>query len=629
MKRFISNSGFQTKLVTTCLSLAVLPMILLGYMIFHYSSEALINQSNTQVRGLAQKANEQLDSVKILNQMHLEYLIQTASGMVDYIKYDMVLDGGIVENVVIAFEAYREKYPQLLKLRLFDSKGNQKFNSVVAEKNKAKNMAGTPWFRSVLKTEEIRFSDMFPSAEYGNPFVIMAKTIMGDEAASAVVIAVDIAGADITRPLDNIRIGNRGFIYAVNHKGDIIAHPEKDKLFKVNISNAPFGKKILEQKNGMMEYNEEGVRKIAVFKEYPAMKWILVSTVDKSDILRPIHRIRTAIMVLGIVIAGIALLVSVFVSLKIVRLLKQAVSSLTSASTQVAQTANQISVSSRAQAESASEQAASLEETSATLEEISSMTKQNATHTKEAHQLMAETNRVIGIANNSMVQLTESMESISEASRETSKIIQSIDGIAFQTNLLALNAAVEAARAGEAGSGFAVVADEVRNLAMRAADAARDTEGLIEDTLKKVNEGTLLVADTSKSFSDAAENSHKVGELIGDISSASNQQANSIGQLNQSVIDMEQMTQSNAGIAEESASASEKLNDQSRHMKKIVDSLVSLVRGDIHHQLSNGSGSSHRQQHTIGSIIQTVRRRMQKGDWKIETDEAGSGQASS
>jgi methyl-accepting chemotaxis protein len=131
---------------------------------------------------------------------------------------------------------------------------------------------------------------------------------------------------------------------------------------------------------------------------------------------------------------------------------------------------------------------------------MSSMTRQNAEHAQQADGLMQEANQVVRRANDSMVELDTSMNEISKASEETSKIIKTIDEIAFQTNLLALNAAVEAARAGEAGAGFAVVADEVRNLAMRAADAAKNTAQLLEGTVKKVNDGTALVSRTNEEF---------------------------------------------------------------------------------------------------------------------------------
>jgi methyl-accepting chemotaxis protein len=176
-----------------------------------------------------------------------------------------------------------------------------------------------------------------------------------------------------------------------------------------------------------------------------------------------------------------------------------------------------------------------------------------------------------------MGELTHSMEEISKASEETSKIIKTIDEIAFQTNLLALNAAVEAARAGEAGAGFAVVADEVRNLAMRAAEAARNTADLIEGTVKKVKDGGDLVATTNEAFAEVAQSAAKVGELVGEIAAASNEQAQGIGQVNTAVAEMDKVVQQNAANAEESASASEEMSAQAEQMKGYVEELVALV----------------------------------------------------
>ena len=183
----------------------------------------------------------------------------------------------------------------------------------------------------------------------------------------------------------------------------------------------------------------------------------------------------------------------------------------------VASTSNQVSFNSQSLSEGASEQAASLAETSSTLEEMSSMINSNAESANQAKALVNESNLVTAQASESMSKLRGAMEEISTASEETSRIIKTIDEIAFQTNLLALNAAVEAARAGEVGADFAVVADEVRNLAMRAAEAARDTAGLIEGTARKLKDGSGLVLNTNEIFDRMAESSTKVAELAGEL----------------------------------------------------------------------------------------------------------------
>jgi hypothetical protein len=221
-------------------------------------------------------------------------------------------------------------------------------------------------------------------------------------------------------------------------------------------------------------------------------------------ILNSSSEVKSKSQWISIVLGGgsiiIVFVILFFVLSRISKILLKMVDNLNQGAENVASSADQITLSSQQLAEGSSEQAASIEETSSSLEEMSSMTRQNAEHAQQADGLMQEANQVVRRANDSMVELDTSMNEISKASEETSKIIKTIDEIAFQTNLLALNAAVEAARAGEAGAGFAVVADEVRNLAMRAADAAKNTAQLLEGTVKKVNDGTALVSRTNEEF---------------------------------------------------------------------------------------------------------------------------------
>ena len=269
----------------------------------------------------------------------------------------------------------------------------------------------------------------------------------------------------------------------------------------------------------------------------------------------------------------------------ITRPLRDAITGLSEGAAQVAAASGQVSSASQELAEGASEQAAAIDETASSLEEMASMTGQNADNAKQANQLMTGTTQTVSRASETMDKLTTSMGEISRASEETSKIIKTIDEIAFQTNLLALNAAVEAARAGEAGAGFAVVADEVRNLAMRAAEAAKNTSNLIEGTVKKVKEGSELVEKTDTKFREVALSVGKSGELVGEITAASQEQAQGIEQINKAVSEMDKVVQRNAANAEKAASASEEMNAQAYQVNEFVGALRSLVDG------SEGNGA--------------------------------------
>lgn len=275
--------------------------------------------------------------------------------------------------------------------------------------------------------------------------------------------------------------------------------------------------------------------------------------------------------------------------------LKGVIQGISEGTSNVSSAAAQVSASSQSLAEGASEQASTIEEASSSLEEMSSMTKQNADHASEADSLMRASKQMVESANTSMGDLMKSMERISEASDETAKIIKAIDEIAFQTNLLALNAAVEAARAGEAGAGFAVVADEVRNLAMKAGEAAKNTTGMIEKTIKRVKDGRELVDTTNETFKKMSESATTVSSLVADIAAASREQAQGIEQLNKAVADMDKVVQQNAAGAEESASASEEMNAQAEQMKAFVGDLVTMVRGSSAGQGDPGSSATQRE----------------------------------
>ena len=236
---------------------------------------------------------------------------------------------------------------------------------------------------------------------------------------------------------------------------------------------------------------------------------------------------------------------------------------------QVASAANEISSGSQALAQGASEQASSLEEVSSSLQEMSSMTRQNTANAKEARSLSEGARACASKGVGSMQRLSQAIDKIKASADSTAKIVKTIDEIAFQTNLLALNAAVEAARAGDAGKGFAVVADEVRNLAMRSAEAAKNTANLIEESVKNAEGGVSLNQEVLTNLEEINAQVQKVSEVMAEIAAASDQQSQGVEQINTAIEQMNQVTQQTAANAEESASAAEELSGQAEEMRSL------------------------------------------------------------
>ena len=296
----------------------------------------------------------------------------------------------------------------------------------------------------------------------------------------------------------------------------------------------------------------------------------------KEELLRSV--IHT-IIVGGVI--NICLIVILFFSLKMlfIRPVNKVITGLGATAEQVSVAADSIATSGQFLAEGASEQAAGLEETSSSLEEMSSISKSNADNASQADSLMTDANKIVTQTVESMSLLSVAMQDISKASQETSKIIKTIDEIAFQTNLLALNAAVEAARAGEAGAGFSVVAEEVRRLAMRAAEAARNTSELTEGIVVKIKEGSGLVELTDKAFATVAKKTSEVGKLVSEISARSREQSGGVEQVNLTVAEMDKVVQQNAANAEEFASSSQELARQAKEMTGYVEALQVVIQG--------------------------------------------------
>ncbi|WP_449246237.1 methyl-accepting chemotaxis protein [Desulfarculus baarsii] len=440
------------------------------------------------------------------------------------------------------------------------------------------NLADRPYFSEAIKGT-INTSEVVLSRTTGQPtFIIAAPVKQRDEIIGVLAGVVDLAYFNKTM-IESLELGQTGYAYIYDQKGRFISHPDKSWLLKVNVNDFDYGRDMMTMGSGAITYEQNGVEKTVAFQKVDGLGWTVGVGVGTDELLTAAKRVGWVNLIVAVVCIGVVGAIIFFIATRIAARLKDIADGLSDGATQVSHAAAQMATASQQLAEGSSEQASSLEESSASLEQMAAMTRQNADSAQQADSLMRETNQYVAGANTAMNELTTAMGEISAASESTSKIIKTIDEIAFQTNLLALNAAVEAARAGEAGAGFAVVADEVRNLAMRAAEAAKTTADLIEGTVQKVKDGTALVDRTAKNFGQVSENTNKVGELVGEIAAASKEQSQGIDQVNQAISQMDKLTQSNAANAEESAASSEQMNAQAESMKDFVAELAALILG--------------------------------------------------
>jgi methyl-accepting chemotaxis protein len=276
----------------------------------------------------------------------------------------------------------------------------------------------------------------------------------------------------------------------------------------------------------------------------------------------------------------IAVTLGFLASRSIIKPIQRVADGLSEGAAQVSAASGQVASSSQSLAEGTSQQASSLEETSSSLEEMSSMTRQNAENTAECDQILKnQAAPNFQVISDRIEKMKVAIQETVQASDQTSKIIKTIDEIAFQTNLLALNAAVEAARAGEAGAGFAVVADEVRNLAMRASEAAKNTSELIEGSNTRIKDASALTEQVIEAIGENAKIAQKVTQLSEEIAAATQEQAHGLNQVNIAVSEMDKVTQQAAANAEESASTAEEMNAQAEQMEHYVHDLMEIIGG--------------------------------------------------
>ncbi len=542
------------------------------------SSQALEGSAEAQVSEIAKATTLQIDSWLKGRLADVKYWAG------DPMKAQVLSEkagksGGVLGSVNQRLEQAVKDYRAFQRIHLLNPQGIAQASSSKKSRGKL-NLSTRSYFKKGMQGQAV-ISGVLVSKATGLPVIVLAAPVKDAEGAVKGVLAGVVDLGDFTAlVMGRIKIGETGYAYLLNPKGQVLSHPDKKHIMKLDLSKYDFGREILSQKQGIIFYDWQDRGKLAAYETVPTSGWVVVVVADENEILAAANRLTWVSLIISISVLVVAGLVIFFVARSVVNPVNRIVDGMNEGASQVASASGEVSSAGQVLAQLATEQAASLEETSSSMEEMSSMTRQNADNAAQADSTMHEASGIVGQANNSMKKLREAMDKINSASDETAKIIRTIDEIAFQTNLLALNAAVEAARAGEAGAGFAVVADEVRNLAMRAAEAAKNTQALIETNITDIKEGSQLVLDTDERFSQVQESSGKVSELVAEIAAASKEQATGIDQINSATTEMDKVTQQMAATAEESAASSEELSAMSATMHSMVAELGALVSGD-------------------------------------------------
>ncbi len=584
------------KLVVGGIMAVLIPLLVVGLFSITKSSGALQAIAKDRAVNVSTDIAAMVDlvmqeEIKIVLQLSLnDSIVGLASRLADQGTFDTTTE---IQNVKDLLSANMSKLGSDYEcIFLADTNG-----MIIADgtgKITGTSVADRDYFK-IARNGKTNIGTVVLSKLSGKPVVPVCSPVYSKEGRLIGEVATILNIDFLSDKISKIKLGNTGYVFMVNGEGVLIAHPNKDLILKLNLATQDgmqgIMKGMLSHQTGTESYRFKGVDKIAAFAPVGLTAWSVCATQDEAEFLASAHSMRNFTIIIGGIFLALTIIGVLFFSRSITMPINNAVAMLNSAADQVASASTQVSSASQSLAEGSAESASAIEETSSSLEELSSMTRQNAGNANEADSLMKDANQIVIRADHSMTELTGSMGEISHASEETSKIIKTIDEIAFQTNLLALNAAVEAARAGEAGAGFAVVADEVRNLAMRAAEAAKNTANLIEGSVKKIKEGSELVEKTNKAFEEVTKSTAKVGQLVGEIAAASSEQAQGIDQINKAISEMDKVTQQNAANAEESASASEEMNAQAAQLKDISTQLMETIGGN---NVGNGNGNGNR-----------------------------------
>jgi methyl-accepting chemotaxis protein len=469
--------------------------------------------------------------------------------------------------------------------------------------------------------------DPYKSPVSGMPVVLITVPIMDGNRVIGILGYPLNVGVFSFQIVKDIKMGKTGYSYICDRKGLTFAHPKKENIFKLDLTKYDWGKQMLESASGtIVRYTWEGKDKIQTFVKNTDYGFIAAATIYVSDINEDAQTMAVIMVICGL--AGIAIVgaaIYYIIALKLKPLsdckivmeemaqgnlakryegkisgdeigdiaqamnnsldqFERLVSEIIVSVQNLSQAVQEIASGNENLSQRTAEQASSLEEVASTIEEATASIKQSAENSADAKKMATDSFRMAEEGGRIVGDAVTAINEVNVFSRKIGDIISVINEIAFQTNLLALNAAVEAARAGEQGRGFAVVAGEVRNLAQRAGSSAKEISKLIQDSLDKVDVSTDFANKSGESLKEIISSVKAVDQLISEISAASDEQKRGIDQINIAVAELDTMTQQNAALVEETASAGEEMSNQSQELIVMMEKfrIRDEVQSEVH-----------------------------------------------
>ncbi len=437
------------------------------------------------------------------------------------------------------------------------------------------------YFRAAKETLAPHVGTIVRSQVTQNPVAPVCAPLLSDAGELMSMVVAVLRVEYLVEKIVSVEIGETGYPFLLNADGVAIAHPDPSLILEADVDHLEgmevIARRISRGESGVERYRFQGVAKVAGFVRIPLTGWTMVATQNISEFLTPSHRLRNTILLVGAGFLLLTLIVMLVLSRRIVSPIRRSAEQVGGISREVAAAASQVSSSSQVMARSAGEQAASIQETTVSVEEIAALIRGDVENAREVEAFRHEAFKALQSAESLMGRTIEAMASIRSKGESVGSIVKNIDDIAFQTNLLALNAAIEAARAGDSGAGFAVVAGEVRNLAMKAAEAARNSGEVLEAMATEIEQGGRLIDETQKAFEATRSRNLEVAKRIDGILGSARDQAGKVESITAAVHRMDRTTQSSAANAQETAAAAEQMHAQSEGMNGVVADLMAVI----------------------------------------------------